>query len=134
MKVARGMVFGVFDGLHEGHRYFLREAASGCDKLIVVVARDTAARALKKRSPKNDLALRMVSLRATDPSLTVVPGDEKEGEWSVLKENRPDRIFLGYDQTALFTALSASGIPLTFLGSYKKDTHKSSIINGTATR
>lgn len=39
-KFNRVMVFGVFDGLHPGHRAFLRQARKKGDKLIVVVARD----------------------------------------------------------------------------------------------
>ena len=125
------MVFGVFDGLHEGHKYFLREAAKRCDGLIVVVAVDSIVSALKKRFPKNKLDARMHGIRAENPALTVVPGDETEGEWRVLEEYRPDRIFLGYDQTALSEALGASGITLMFLAPHKETIHKSSIINDT---
>ena len=47
----KGMVFGVFDGLHEGHKYLLTEAAKLCDELVVVVTLDEAVATLKGHLP-----------------------------------------------------------------------------------
>src|SRR2546423_14634347 len=45
--VVRVMATGVFDLLHPGHLYFLREARKLGDELWVVVARDRTARRFK---------------------------------------------------------------------------------------
>jgi len=45
------VVFGVFDLLHPGHLYFLREARKHGDHLTVVVTRDTRVRAEKNHTP-----------------------------------------------------------------------------------
>lgn len=127
-KSKKGMVFGVFDSLHEGHKYFLREATARCDKLIVVVAPDAVVQKLKNRPPRDTISVRMKGVESVDQTLTVISGDDEEGAWSVLEEHRPDRIFLGYDQRALAAALRARGIPLTFISSHKPDVHKSSIL------
>lgn len=129
MKCAKGMVFGVFDGLHKGHRHFIREAAVRCDELIVVVAPDAVVQKLKNRPPRETISARMKGVESVDPALTVIPGDDEEGAWSVLEKHRPDCIFLGYDQHALAGALRARGIPLTLLSPHKPDVHKSSLID-----
>jgi FAD synthetase len=47
----RVIAFGVFDGLHEGHRHFLREARKLGGRLTVAVAHDEAVVMLKGRRP-----------------------------------------------------------------------------------
>ena len=42
------MVFGTFDGLHEGHLDFFRQAREYGDYLIVAVARDVNVKKIKK--------------------------------------------------------------------------------------
>ena len=49
------MVFGTFDRLHDGHRFFLREAEKLGTTLFIVVARDSMVVTHKKRSAKNAL-------------------------------------------------------------------------------
>lgn len=122
------MVFGVFDGLHEGHRHFIREASARCKELIVVVAPDAVVQKLKNRIPRETISARMKGIQNIDPTLTVISGDDEEGAWSVLEKHHPDYIFLGYDQHALAGALRARGIPLTLLSPHKPDVHKSSIL------
>ena len=46
------LVFGTFDGLHEGHQFFLKKARALGDRLVVVVARDVSVIALKGRSAR----------------------------------------------------------------------------------
>jgi cytidyltransferase-like protein len=109
------MVFGVFDGLHEGHKYFLREAAGKCKTLTVVVARDNAVLHLKNKKPQHSLHERIQAIKEFDPSLTVVAGDEMEGVWNILKEYAPKQVFLGYDQQGIGAVLEKRGIPCVFL-------------------
>ncbi|MBI2623856.1 MAG: adenylyltransferase/cytidyltransferase family protein [Candidatus Liptonbacteria bacterium] len=95
------LVFGVFDGLHEGHTQFLKQAKACGDYLVAVVARDTVAEEVKGTYPRLPLAVRVEHLRAGGCVDEVVLGDAKIGSYEVLKKQRPDVVALGYDQEAL---------------------------------
>lgn len=101
------LVFGVFDGLHEGHRYFLRTARAHGERLVAVVARDAVAARLKGREPRQSQQARMRALEAEETVDEVVLGDEADGAWSAVRTVRPGVIALGYDQALLRTALEA---------------------------
>lgn len=97
----RVMVFGVFDGLHAGHRDFLRQAAECGDELIAVVARDEMVQALKGKTPRRtEEGRRRAVARLTTVSRAVL-GDSDSGAYGVIKKHEPDIICLGYDQQAL---------------------------------
>ncbi len=95
------LVFGTFDGLHEGHRAFLRQARAHGEHLTVVVADDDGVAQLKNRLPGKTLEDRMEMLRDVDLVDLVVPGDRELGTYDVLHKHRPDVVALGYDQKAL---------------------------------
>jgi cytidyltransferase-like protein len=95
------MVFGTFDGLHEGHHAFLKEARGHGDHLIVVIPHDRIVERLKGALPKMDVAGRFADLQALDNVDEVVISDEEPGTWEVVKRHRPDVIAIGYDQYAL---------------------------------
>jgi len=46
------LVFGTFDGLHEGHKNFFKQAREFGDFLVVVVGRDSTIVKTKGRPPK----------------------------------------------------------------------------------
>ena len=94
------MVFGVFDGLHEGHQYLLREATKQ-GSLVIVVARDSVVRQLKKKMPKQNELERIDALQKFSPAAIVILGDKDQGSYDVVKTHRPAMICLGYDQLAL---------------------------------
>jgi cytidyltransferase-like protein len=128
-RVAKGMVFGVFDGLHEGHKYFLTDAASRSEILVVVVAQDAAVQRIKEKSPKRTLAERIEAIRAFDSRLTVVPGDEGEGEWKIVTLHKPDLAFLGYDQQLLVPEIEKLAIAYTFLDAHQPEVFKSGLLD-----
>ena len=112
--IKKVMVFGVFDGLHEGHRYFLAMAREQGDELIAVVAPDEMVRLLKNKTPRHNEKERMAAVmqlsrlslyREDDPRLIdvtrAVLGDRVLGAYQVIKKYKPDIICLGYDQDAL---------------------------------
>ena len=111
------MVFGVFDGLHEGHKHFLKKALEQ-GELIVVVARDLVVQQLKNKTPKISENERMAAVRnflrpakpwrSGVPEATVVLGDEVQGSYEVVKTHQPDMICLGYDQHRLDEDLQRS--------------------------
>lgn len=95
------MVFGVFDGLHEGHRAMLKEAKTYGDYLIAAVAQNHIVQHLKGHLPKIDIGERIAHLEAEDGIDEVVIGDAELGTWEVVKKYKPDVIALGYDQQLL---------------------------------
>ncbi|MGC9968723.1 MAG: adenylyltransferase/cytidyltransferase family protein [Minisyncoccia bacterium] len=95
------MVFGTFDGIHDGHRAFLRQAREHGDHLIVAVAQDAVVEQLKKRPPQRNIQERIGALADEALADQVVAGDTEIGTYAVVKRYRPDVIALGYDQTAL---------------------------------
>lgn len=99
------LVFGTFDGLHEGHRFFLREARGLGECLIASVATDEVVREIKKHSPTHPLNERLEQLRASGLVDEAVAGDITLGNWSAIKKWRPDIVAIGYDQTTLETKL-----------------------------
>jgi FAD synthetase len=90
------MATGVFDLLHPGHLYFLREARRLGDELWVVVARDSTARRFKHESIMPEAA-RVQMVEALKPVDRAVLGHEGN-IYDILDEIRPDVIALGFDQ------------------------------------
>jgi len=129
------MVFGVFDGIHDGHRAFFKEARKYGDYLIASVAQDHMAERLKGYLPQNNLARRIDHLKKEDAIDEVVLNDAEIGTYEVVKKHRPDIIALGYDQNALKENLESHlrefdwKPKIVVLGAYKPETHHSRILN-----
>jgi FAD synthetase len=90
------MATGVFDLLHPGHLYFLREARKLGDELWVVVARDSTARHFK-HEPILSEGSRAALVEGLKPVDRAVLGHEGN-IYEILDEIRPDVIALGFDQ------------------------------------
>ena len=129
------MVFGVFDGIHAGHRALLKQAKDLGNYLIVVVAPDHIVTELKGHSPRNGLVGRMDEVGKIRGVKEVLIGDHQNGTWEVVKKHQPDVIALGYDQTALRANLELhldefSPKPdIIILGSYRPNQMHSSLLN-----
>ncbi len=129
------MVFGVFDGLHDGHLSFLNQAQALGERLIVVVARDESVMRLKHHLPQRSCSERINALIQSELAQEIIPGDETEGGWEVIHKYRPDLVALGYDQHAmqihLLNALPAFPFPCraTVLAPYRPDECHSSLLN-----
>ena len=129
------MVFGVFDGLHEGHRAFLRQAKKYGDELIAVVARDAAALELKGRRPREPERARLEKVRRLKDVSRAVLGDAAQGSYRMISRIKPDIICIGYDQGRLEEDLknrmrrgAIKRIRLIRLKSYRPDKFRSSLI------
>ncbi len=136
MNSKKILIFGVFDGVHDGHLAFINEAKKKGDHLVAIVARDSIVKELKGKIPKYNEVERINELLLIPGVDLVFLGDAKTGTYSILKEIKPDIIFLGYDQDALFVNLSESikkgilpKIEIIRGNSYKPEIFHSSILN-----
>jgi len=128
------LAFGCFDILHMGHYTYLKSAKKLGDKLIVVVARDSTIRKVKKREPVLDEESRrklVGSLKFVDSAILGGTGDRYE----IIKRIKPSVIALGYDQKQderlLKKKLVEMGINAEVVRikqSFRPKQHKSSIL------
>ena len=124
-----GMVFGVFDGLHDGHRHLLSEAEKLCEKLIVVVTLDTVVSMLKNHPPKYSSEERAKAIADFNPNLVIIPSDPTLGGWQILDRHQHDIIFLGYDQEAIAREMKRLRKSFTIIDAHHPETIHSSILN-----
>lgn len=129
------LVFGVFDGFHEGHKFFLNEAKKKGDHLIVVLTPDLIVQKMKGRLPRYSFNERKSVLEKENYISEVLEGDGELGSWKILTKTRPNIIALGYDQKKLKNSLedylskAGSIIKLISINSFHPDKFKSSLIN-----
>lgn len=131
----RVLVFGTFDGVHEGHRNMLRQAKELGDYLIVAVAPDNVVMEIKGKVCVRRSGERIQGVRDEHIADEVALGDKLLDNWSVLKKYKPDIIALGYDQDELKAALDAhfenneKKPKLVILKAFKPEQYKSSLLN-----
>ena len=101
------LVFGTFDILHPGHRWFLSQAASRGDRIIAVVSRDRFVLEWKGKAPSSDERTRQSAIIESGLVDDAVLSDPAQGSYDVLKRIAPDIICLGHDQSALKDDLEA---------------------------
>jgi len=126
------MVFGSFDPLHEGHLNFFEQAKKYGDELIAVVARDETIEQVKKHKSRHNEEERLEVVKEhVDKAVLGNPGNK----YDIIKENKPDVICLGYDQTSFVEGLEAYlkgyNIKIVRLKAYKPDVYKSSRMKST---
>ena len=114
----RVVVFGIFDGVHEGHRDLFRQAREYGDELVVIVGRDKSAILLKSKEPRYTQDERLELVKQEKLVDEAVLGDEELSSYDVLKILRPQVICIGYDQDALESDLriwvSRNNLPIEF--------------------
>ena len=93
----RVYVFGSFDGIHLGHRSFLRQARMYGDHLTVVIARDRNVERIKGRRPERPEEVRRAAVERLHLADRVVLGDAQD-PYGSLRTESIDIICLGYDQ------------------------------------
>lgn len=90
------MAFGTFSLIHPGHVHYLTEAKKLADELIVVVARDSTVKRVKKKCVVPEEQRKMV-VEALKPVDKAILGDE-ESKYKVIEKYKPDVVVLGPDQ------------------------------------
>ena len=98
------MVFGTFDRLHPGHRFFLTEAKKLGDYLIAVVGRDSTVFQVKQHFPEQSEAERARHLAGSGIPDKVLLGS-LANKYAIVKQEQPQLIALGYDQEAFVAGL-----------------------------
>lgn len=95
-----GFTNGCFDLLHPGHLFALREAAKGCDKLIVAVNSDDSVKRLKGPTRPSQADIVRASNIAQLPFVDAVVIFEEDTPLSVIEALTPDRLIKGGDYKA----------------------------------
>ncbi|MFA5986051.1 MAG: adenylyltransferase/cytidyltransferase family protein [Parcubacteria group bacterium] len=129
------MIFGTFDGIHEGHRDFFRQASEHGDHVMAVVARDKTVHAVKGKMPVCDECERIAAMLRVDEIDDVIFGYEGDDKLQVIRDHTPDVILLGYDQEAfvneLYDFIEREKMACTIVRgqSFHPEKYKSSLIN-----
>jgi cytidyltransferase-like protein len=131
----RIMVFGTFDGLHEGHINFFKQARKLAPEpfLIVSIARDKNVSRIKGKLPGNNEKKRLILVKKCRLVDKVVLSGIKNHILHIIKA-RPDIIALGYDQKEyiknLKKDLKIKGITVKVvrLRSYKEKIYKNHLL------
>lgn len=133
------LVFGTFDGLHEGHLNLFRQAREFGDYVIVVVGRDSSVLKTKKKQPKYNENERLKVLEKCELVDEAMLGSENhdpsKNQYVLIKEINPDIICLGYDQANFLEKLEKElkemdlKAKVEVLKPYKPETHHSSLLN-----
>ena len=95
-KKGRVVVFGIYDGIHAGHRDFLRQAGAYGDELLAIVGRDESVVRLKGKTPIYLEKTRLELVAQEEWVGDVILGDEEPSSYRVLGELNPDVICSGH--------------------------------------
>ncbi|MFZ3012009.1 MAG: adenylyltransferase/cytidyltransferase family protein [Minisyncoccia bacterium] len=134
-KTHRIMVFGTFDGLHQGHLNFFKQAKNLAPDpfLIVSIARDKNVLKIKGKYPdKNEKQRKILVKKCSLVDKVVLAG--MEDHISHIVKMRPRIIALGYDQKAyvknLKKYLKNRGISVRIvrLKPYKENIYKNHLL------
>ena len=129
------LVFGTFDGLHEGHKDFFRQAKEQGNYLVVVVGRDSTILKTKGRKPKLNEQERLEEVKKCEYVDEARLGNEGNNPYKVIEEVKPRIICLGYDQTHFTDKLHEKikemklKIDVIRLKAYKPEIYHSSLLN-----
>ena len=96
----RIVVGGTFDIIHLGHIKFLWAAKKLAEnsELIVIIARDSTVKRLKKREPIFSERERLEIVKNLKPVDKAVLGKNTDNLLDILIDLKPDILALGYDQ------------------------------------
>src|SRR3989344_889919 len=96
------LVFGVFDNLHSGHKYFLKSAGK-YGAVTAVIARDSVVVKMKGNRPLFDQNRRLEDVLRSGLVENAVLGDDDKnhGLYNIVRDLIPDVICIGYDQKEL---------------------------------
>ena len=129
------LVFGTFDGIHDGHRSLFSAAKEHGDYLIAILARDTTVEQTKGRKPLKNEKERQQDLLAEELIDEMHLGAEGGNKHDIIRIVAPDVIVLGYDQEHFTETLEDSlrhyglGTKIVRAEAHEPEKFKSSLIN-----
>ncbi len=129
------MIFGTFDGVHDGHRSLFLQATEHGDKIIAVVARDKTVEIVKGHAPQCHECERVAELLQIDVIDDIILGYGDDDKCLVVRDHAPDVILLGYDQEAFVDELytlaekSDQNFVIVRAQAYEPAVYKSSLLN-----
>jgi len=98
------LITGTFDLIHPGHLNLISQAKKLGDFLVAVVAKDENVFKVKGREPYFNEQQRLKNLQKLNLVDKVVLGDNKD-PYKIIKEEKPDIVALGYDQSVFVDQL-----------------------------
>ena len=101
------LVFGTFDNLHPGHRWFLEKASLYGNRLVAVVSRDAFVQNMKGYAPIQNEATRITELKFSGLVDTAILADKTIRTYGVIRKIKPNAICLGHDQLSLLNDLQS---------------------------
>jgi glycerol-3-phosphate cytidylyltransferase-like family protein len=132
------IAFGVFDLLHPGHDYFIRQcytiAANNNLPLVLVVTKDCILRILKPQRIADNEQQRINSVRSLAATIhhniEVTFGDDILGAYAIFDRYRPKIVCCGHDQHNLKSSilLRCPSIDVIMIGAYEAHIYSSTII------
>lgn len=134
----RVVVFGIFDGVHAGHRALFRQAKEKGDELIVIVGRNILCERLKGKTPRRLEAERVAAVTREPWVDEAVLGDQTISTYGVLEKLQPHAVCFGYDQELLerdfkrWAKAKGLEIEIHVLEPFEPDRYHTSLLNGTA--
>ncbi len=134
------LVFGTFDGLHEGHLDLFKQARQYGEYLVALVARDSTVLKNKNKTPKFTEEERLQKVKECELIDEALLGTENHDthsdRYEIIKEINPDIICLGYDQAQFIQKLEGElksmglvNTTVRILKPYQPEKYKSSLLN-----
>jgi len=129
------LVFGTFDVIHPGHKYFLEKAAAEGDRLVAVIARDEFVMKTKNRKPVHEESERISHILESGLVDEAFLSDEKTGTFEVVEKVNPQVVCFGHDQNKLADSFAKwlnskkLGIKIVTVEPYKRDRYSSTLRN-----
>ncbi len=93
----RVFAFGTFDGVHAGHRSYLRQAREYGDHLTIVIARDATVERLRRRRAALTEEQRRRIVEGTGLADRIILGGTGD-PLDIFRRERIDVAVLGFDQ------------------------------------
>lgn len=134
------LVFGTFDGLHEGHLNLFKQARQYGEHIIVVVARDSTVLKNKGRFLRFNEQERLGKVKecglVNEALLGTENHDTHYDSYELIGEIKPDVVCLGYDQAQFkdklreeLKRMDLENVEIIVLEPHKPEMYKSSILN-----
>jgi len=129
------LVFGTFDVIHPGHKFFLRQSAALGDQLIAVIARDEFVSQTKMKKPVHNQTERMEHIINSGLVDDACLSDTVTGSFNVVVNINPQIICFGHDQTRLADSFNkwmidnGKNIEIVIIEPYQRDRYSSTVRN-----